>query len=214
MKLPQFKARLKKIESEYKALGTVFDQIKPWSALWRDLADRIPPGVKIAQITQTDPKPSPGAAAPPPPPPSPSPAASGSPAASPSVAATPAAPAAPVETATLLITGVASSFEQVNDFVLLIQRSPFFKEMDTKLVGATLKSNTTQLEFQNKGSGSNETPKLLPVVEYKIETSLSATPASELLPELRSKQADGLAIRIETLQEKGVLSQKPEVKKP
>lgn len=207
-----------KIESEYKSLGTVFDQIKPWSALWRDLADRIPPGVKIAQITQTEPVPSPGAAAPPPPSPSPSPSASpgasGSPSASPSAAATPAAPAAPVETAKLLITGVASSFEQVNDFVLLIQRSPFFKEMDTKLVGATLKSNTTQLEFQNNGSGGNETPKLLPIVEYKIETSLSATPASELLPELRSKQADGLAIRIETLQEKGVLAQKPEVKKP
>jgi len=40
-----------------------------------------------------------------------------------------------------------------------------------------------------------------------------------LLPELRSQQADGLAIRIETLQEKGVLEtpkseQKGEVKKP
>jgi type IV pilus assembly protein PilN len=208
------------IESEYKALGTVFDQIKPWSAIWRDLADRIPPGVKIAQITQTDPIPSPGAPAPPPPPPPPSPSPSGapspggSPAASPAAAATPAAPAAPVQTSTLLITGVASSFEQVNDFMLLIQRSPFFKEMDTKLVGATLKDNTTQLEFQNKGSGSNEAPKLLPVVEYKIETAFSATLASELLPELRNKQADGLAIRIETLQEKGVLAQKPEVKKP
>jgi len=207
-----------KIESEYKSLGTVFDQIKPWSALWRDLADRIPPGVKIVQITQTEPVPSPGAAAPPPPSPSPaasgSPSPGGSPSASPSAAATPAAPATPVQTATLLITGVASSFEQVNDFMLLIQRSPFFKEMDTRLVGATLKSNTTQIEFQNKSGAGNEAPKLLPVVEYKIETSLSATPASELLPELRSKQADGLAIRIETLQEKGVLAQKPEVKKP
>lgn len=208
------------IESEYKSLGTVFDQIKPWSAIWRDLADRIPPGVKIRLITQTEPVPSPGAAAPPPPPPpaSPSPSGSpspgGSPSASPSAAATPAAPAAPVQTATLLITGEASSFEQVNDFMLLIQRSPFFKEMDTRLVGATLKSNTTQIEFQNKSGAGNEAPKLLPIVEYKIETALSATPASELLPELRTKQADGLAIRIETLQEKGVLSQKPEVKKP
>jgi type IV pilus assembly protein PilN len=217
--ISKIEGETKQIESEYKALGTVFDQIKPWSAIWRDLADRIPPGVKIAQITQTEPIPSPGVAAPPPPAASPSPsgspAASGSPSASPSAAAaTPAAPPASVETAKLLITGVASSFEQVNDFVLLIQRSPFFKEMDTKLVGATLKSNTTQLEFQNKSNAGTEAPKLLPVVEYKIETALSVTPASELLPELRNKQADGLAIRIETLQEKGVLSQKPEVKKP
>ncbi|OCR01547.1 fimbrial assembly protein [Oscillatoriales cyanobacterium USR001] len=216
--ISKIEGETKQIESEYKALGTVFDQIKPWSAIWRDLADRIPPGVKISQITQTEPTPLPAAAAPPPaaasPSPSGSPSPGGSPSASPAAAATPAAPAAPVQTATLLITGVASSFEQVNDFVLLIQRSPFFKEMDTKLVGATLKSNTTQLEFQNKSSAGNEAPKLLPIVEYKIETALSATPASELLPELRNKQADGLAIRIETLQEKGVLAQKPEVKKP
>lgn len=211
-----------KIEAEYRALGTVFDQIKPWSAMWRDIGDRIPPGVKIAKIDQTEPSPAPVVATPPPAAAAapPSPAASGSPAASaspaPSAPPTPVAPPAPVETAKLLITGVASSFEQVNDFVLLIQRSPFFKDTDTKLVGATLKNNTTQIELQNKGSvgAGGELPKLRPVVEYKIETALSATPASQLLPELRNKQADGLAIRIETLQEKGVLTQKPEVKKP
>jgi type IV pilus assembly protein PilN len=66
-------------------------------------------------------------------------------------------------------------------------------------------------------AGVTELPKLRPVVEYKIETSLSPTLASDLLPELQSRQADGLAIRIERL--KGVLEepqdeQKGEVKKP
>jgi type IV pilus assembly protein PilN len=97
--------------------------------------------------------------------------------------------------------------------MLLVQRSPFFLNTDTKLVAATLKNNPTQLQVRNQNAAA-ELPKLRPVVEYKIETTLSPTGASELLPELRSKQADGLAIRIETLQEKGVLEpQKPEVKK-
>ncbi|MDF0554138.1 PilN domain-containing protein [Kamptonema sp. UHCC 0994] len=214
--ITKIKTETQKIEGEYKALGTVFDQIKPWSAMWRDLGDRIPPGVKISKIDQTEPSPAPVVATPaaaktPSPSPSGSPAAS----ASPATPATPVAPPAPIKTATLVITGVASSFEQVNDFVLLIQRSPFFKDADTKLLGATLKNNTTQIALQNKSAGgANELPKLRPIVEYKIETALSDTPASQLLPELRSKQADGLAIRIETLQEKGVIAQQPEVKKP
>jgi type IV pilus assembly protein PilN len=96
--------------------------------------------------------------------------------------------------------------------MLLVQRSPFFLNTDTKLVAATLTNNPTQIQLRNQNAA--ELPQLRPVVVYKIETTLSPTGASELLPELRSKQADGLAIRIETLQEKGVLEpQKPEVKK-
>ena len=216
--ITKIKTETQKIEGEYKALGTVFDQIKPWSAMWRDLGDRIPPGVKISKIDQTEPSPAPvtptPAAAAKTPPPSGSPSPSASPAASASPT-TPPPPPAPMKTATLVITGVASSFEQVNDFLLLIQRSPFFLDTDTKLLGATLKNNTTQIELQNKSPGGTaELPKLRPIVEYKIETALSATPASQLLPELRNKQADGLAIRIETLQEKGVIAQQQEVKKP
>jgi type IV pilus assembly protein PilN len=98
--------------------------------------------------------------------------------------------------------------------MLLVQRSPFFLNTDTKLVAATLKNNPTQLQVRNQNAAAAELPELRKVVEYKIETTLSPTGASELLPELRSKQADGLAIRIETLQQKGVLEpQKPEVKK-
>jgi type IV pilus assembly protein PilN len=95
--------------------------------------------------------------------------------------------------------------------MLLVQRSPFFLNTDTKLVAATLTNNPTQLKVRNQNAAATELPQLRPVVEYKIETTLSPTGASELLPELQSKQADGLAIRIKTLQDKGVLEpQKPE----
>ncbi len=206
-----------KVTAEYKALAGVFDQIKPWSAMLQDLSTRTPAGVKITKIEQIDPSPSPIAAPPPPPPPaaaSPSPGGSPSPAAS----ATPVAvatPIVPAQAAKVLISGVASTFAQVNDFMLLVQRSPYFLNTDTRLVAATLKTNPAQVQVRNQSAlGAVEIPKLRPVVEYKIETSLSPTVASELLPELRSQQADGLAIRIETLQEKGVLeTPTPEVKK-
>ncbi|UNU27485.1 PilN domain-containing protein [Microcoleus vaginatus] len=209
-------AETDQVTAEYKALAGVFDQIKPWSAMLQDLSARTPAGVQIGKIEQIDPSPSPVAAAPPPP--AASPAASPSPGESPSPAS-PAPAAAPVpvvpqQPAKVQISGIASTFAQVNDFMLLIQRSPFFLNTDTKLIAATLKNNPAQLQVRNQNAAPPELPKLRPVVEYKIETTLSPTGASELLPELRSKQADGLAIRIETLQEKGVLEpQKPEVKK-
>ncbi len=213
-------AETDKITAEYKALAGVFDQIKPWSAMFQDLSARTPAGVRISAIEQIDPSPSPVAAAPPPeaappasPEASPSPGASPSPA-SPAPEAIPT-PVAPPQPAKVVISGVANTFDQVNDFMLLVQRSPFFLNTDTKLIAATLKDNPTQLEVRTPSAGgASELPKLRPVVEYKIETSLSPTGASELLPELRSKQADGLAIRIESLQEKGVLPQTGDVKKP
>ncbi|MEG4988746.1 PilN domain-containing protein [Microcoleus sp. BR0-C5] len=208
-------AETDQVTAEYKALAGVFDQIKPWSAMLQDLSARTPAGVQIAKIEQIDPSPSPVAAAPPPvatPAASPSPGASPSPASPPPAAAP--APVVPQQAAKVQISGIASTFAQVNDFMLLVQRSPFFLNTDTKLIAATLKNNPAQLQVRNQNAAPPELPKLRPVVEYKIETTLSPTGASELLPELRSKQADGLAIRIETLQEKGVLEpQKPEVKK-
>ncbi|MEG5173753.1 PilN domain-containing protein [Microcoleus sp. B3-D7] len=208
-------AETDQVTAEYKALAGVFDQIKPWSAMLQDLSARTPAGVQIGKIEQIDPSPSPVAAAPPPPAATPaaSPGASPSPAASPTPAAPPPA-VVPQQASKVQISGIASTFAQVNDFMLLVQRSPFFLNTDTKLIAATLKNNPAQLQVRNENAAPAELPKLRPVVEYKIETTLSPTGASELLPELRSKQADGLAIRIETLQEKGVLEpQKPEVKK-
>jgi len=214
-------AETDKVTAEYKALAGVFDQIKPWSAMLQDLSARTPAGVQIARIEQIDPSPSPVVAATPSPAATPaaSPGASPSPA-SPTPAASPTPVAAPTpvvpqQAAKVQISGIASTFAQVNDFMLLVQRSPFFLNTDTKLVAATLTNNPTQLQLRNQNAAAAaELPQLRPVVVYKIETTLSPTGASELLPELRSKQADGLAIRIETLQEKGVLEpQKPEVKK-
>jgi len=151
-----------KVTAEYKALAGVFDQIKPWSAMLQDLSNRTPAGVKIAKIEQIDPSPSPVAAAPPPP--AATPAASPSPAGgspSPAATATPVAvatPVAPVQPSKVVISGVASTFAQVNDFMLLVQRSPFFLNTDTRLLAATLKKQprtSTSTEPKRPRCGRN-----------------------------------------------------------
>ncbi|HBW56447.1 MAG TPA: fimbrial assembly protein, partial [Oscillatoriales bacterium UBA8482] len=112
----------------------------------------------------------------------------------------------PPETAKLEISGVANSFTQINDFVLLLNQSPFFNGEKTKLISAKLEENPTQLVSKPASRDvGNIKPQLQSVVKYTIETNLSRTTASELLPELQSKGALGLVNRIKTLQEKGVI---------
>jgi type IV pilus assembly protein PilN len=108
----------------------------------------------------------------------------------------------------LVISGTARSFDDVNYFLLTLQRSPFFRSEDTQIVQAQLISNSTKLEVPEVKSKSAATAKVtyqLPkVVGYTIQTSLNDIPASELLRELDRKGAVGLVTRIRTLQEKGV----------
>jgi type IV pilus assembly protein PilN len=188
--LDKIYAQAKLTNEEANALATVFNEIKPWSALTQELAELMQiAGVKINSIEQT--KPAATAVAAPPPPPAGQPA---------DAAATPAK-----DTPKLEITGIANSFTQLSDFVLLLNQSPFFDGEKTKLISASLKDNPTQLVVAESQGGSNSLPQLQPVVEYKIETNLSAATASELLPQLKSKGAVGLVNRIQTLQQKGVI---------
>ncbi|NEQ77850.1 MAG: fimbrial assembly protein [Okeania sp. SIO2C9] len=186
------KAKTKTFKAEAKALATVFDQIKPWSALLGEFGTLIPSGVKIASIEQKEPKIVPPAAPP---------ASKKDPKGDKKEQA--AAP--PKPTATISFSGTADSYGQVNDFLLLLQNSPFFQGEKTKLITAAKKPNPTRLELQESRSTlAPDIPELPQVVEYKIETNLSPLGASELLPQLKSQGAIGLVDRIEILTEKGV----------
>jgi type IV pilus assembly protein PilN len=184
--LDQIYAETKHTNEEADALATVFNEIKPWSALSQEMAELMQiAGVRITNITQTEPEP---AAAP-------APAPEGEAA---------AAPPPPPNTATVKIEGYASSFGQLNDFLLLLNQSPFFDGGKTKLLAAELKNNPAQLVVDGGGQSKSKL-ELQPVVEYEVETALSSAKASELLPLLKSNDALGLVNRIETLQEKGVI---------
>lgn len=187
--LDKIKKETKDFQQQTQDLATVFNQIKPWSAMLQDVREKVPPGVQISAITQTNPPP----------------AASAPPANSAAVAVAP--PPLPT-TDRVEIAGISNSFNRVNDLVLTLQKSPFFKDKDTKLVSASLIDNPIQL-FQQQGTGQNNSsqplPKLPQVVSFKIETYLNEKPASEMLSTLESKGALGLVTRIETLKNQGVI---------
>ncbi len=190
------------IESENQALASVFDYIKPWSAVLQDVRARVPGGVQIAKIEQLDPTPLP------PPPPSPSPEASPSPGASPEAGAAAVPPPVavpPPNPSRLAISGVARSFNDANDFVLTLQRSPFLEGAEVKLVSSKLIDNPTAIEFPEQNTGGDIEVKLPQVVEYRIEGSLTNLPASDLLQDLERTLSVGLASRIQALRDRGVL---------
>ncbi|HEY9643848.1 MAG TPA: PilN domain-containing protein [Coleofasciculaceae cyanobacterium] len=185
------------IESENQALATVFDRIKPWSAVLQDVRDRVPNGVQLDQIEQLAPA-APTAAAP-----SPSPSASPSPAAS-GQAAAPAPTPAP-EQSRISISGRARSFSDVNDFLLTLQQSNFLKSEDLKIVKSELVDNPAQVEFTTPAAGGEIKVQLPQVVEYTIEGSFTDLTASELLQDLERTLSVGLAARIQALRDRGVL---------
>ena len=181
----------KQIKDETGALASVFNLVKPWSAMMQEVRDRIPPGVQILNITQSVPSGQP------------SPQPSASPGASPSAASPPSS--------VLQISGIANSFNDVNDFLLVLQKSNFLKAENTKLVKATLQKEAVKVEpiklqnTQQPGLNADQLPQLPKQVEFQIETALSDVPASDLLRELDRKGAVGLVTRIEDLQRKGVI---------
>lgn len=197
-------AQITAIDAENKALATVFDRIKPWSAVLQDVRDRVPVGVQVSLIEQKDPLAQPGAAPPPPPAPAASPAA-GAP-----EGATPAPPPVAEPPASIIsITGQARNFSDVNDFLLTLQRSPFLEGEDTKLVTAELIDDPTQVKFeenQRQSTSSNQVQVELPkVVQFTIESTLTNLPASNLLQDLERTLAVGLPARIQALRDRGVI---------
>ncbi|XHX76662.1 MAG: PilN domain-containing protein [Stenomitos frigidus ULC029] len=184
-------AQTQEVKAETGALASVFNLVKPWSAMMQEVRDRIPPGVQLLTITQS--VPTPQAA----PQPSPSPGA----------ATAVVSPPASV----LQITGLANSFNDVNDFLLVLQKSNFLKAENTKLVKATLQKEAPRVEparlrnAQQQQLNADQLPLLPKQVEFQIETALSDVPASDLLRELDRKGAVGLVTRIENLQRKGVI---------
>jgi type IV pilus assembly protein PilN len=181
--IEQIQNQTQQVNAETEALATVFNQIKPWSALLEDIRERIPPGVQISTIQQSEVAPEPPA----------DPEAQEQQSALPSIK--------------LDISGTASSFDDVNYFLLTLQRSPFIEDRSTRLTDAQLIDNPTQLEVpENQAENATEVIYELPkVVDYGISATLSDIPASELIRELDRKGAVGLVNRIRTLQEKGVI---------
>jgi type IV pilus assembly protein PilN len=125
----------------------------------------------------------------------------------------------------LTLTGFSRNYADLNDFLLTLQNSRFFKADNTKLVTATANPlPITGVETDGGGgatapqqpaSGAGDQPAgptvTVPTgVKYTITTELSDTPDNELMSELTRKGAIGLVTRFKILEQKGIMSsQKP-----
>jgi type IV pilus assembly protein PilN len=182
-------AKVTAAEGEIKALATVFNQIKPWSAMSQDLRERLPPGVQIVSILQGS---APGSA--------------------------PAPGANPIYTPDITILGEANDFDQVNDFLVILKKSNFLKpedtiivetaRMDAKPLPAVSLPKAVELPVkpgdEKKADNNNNLIKLPGKVKFIMRSKLSDIPTSELLRELDRKGAVGLVTRVEALKSKGV----------
>ena len=107
--------------------------------------------------------------------------------------------------ANLQISGSARSYSDVNDFVLFLQRSPFF---DSKgIILGNVNQGNLQIEIANDEDIPDNVDYSIPQgVNYNITARLSNTPPSRLIKELEQKGAIGVVTRLKTLEQKGAIT--------
>ncbi len=172
----KIKQEITQVKSETQALVTVFDQIRPWSAILQDVRERIPASVQLENVKHIA-------------------------AAAPAAASTPppAGQPQPSQAGAIEIGGFARSFSDVNDFLVTLQQSRFLKAKEVRITNAELTEAPAPPIPLPQGA------KLPKVVKYTIQSSLSDVPASELMRELEQKGTVGLVARIRSLQQTGAL---------
>lgn len=156
--------------------------VQPWRAILQDVTDQTPKGVEIQSMVQSQ-----------------------------------GSNAQNQPTTILTITGTARSYSDVNDFLLTLKKSQFFSKYETYLQSANLVSNPSSVTpvypkiTRPDGTVEELTPKadqpkiqitLPKVVQYTLIATLNKTPSPKIL---QAKQSKGSAIRLEDLQDKGVV---------
>lgn len=162
------------VEAEIQAFVSIFDQILPWSALLQDLRNSTPARVQIENLSQT----------------------AGETLANQGAVEPPAAGG-------IQLVGKACSFDDVNDFLLLLQRSPLLDANSVRLVSSQRPDEPIPEEEGNCPGTPPGAPEFL--VDYTIQANLTPTPATDLAEELENRGTVGLVSRIRALRETGVL---------
>ena len=89
-----------------------------------------------------------------------------------------------------------------NDFVLFLQRSPFFNGKQIKLNGASIAEFA--IEVENEEDLPDNASLLIPQgIKYAISAQLNNVPSSQLKAEIEKKGSIGLVTRLNTLERKG-----------
>lgn len=103
------------------------------------------------------------------------------------------------------LAGVARTYDDVNDFVLFLQRSPFFDEKEITLNGASLTDLGVEVENQDD-LPDNVTLEVPDGIKYTISARLNNQPASKLIEEIEKKGSVGVVTRLKTLERKGAIA--------
>jgi type IV pilus assembly protein PilN len=113
--IENIRAQIALVDAENQAFANVFNQIRPWSAILQELRQRTPNGIQLGTVRQT------AGVVPPDTPEGQAPGAGG-----------------------IEILGTACDFDDINDFVLVLQRSPL---LDSETV--VIDNSSRQDEVQN-----------------------------------------------------------------
>ncbi|MEA5487029.1 MULTISPECIES: PilN domain-containing protein [Pseudanabaena] len=94
-------------------------------------------------------------------------------------------------TTTISLTGKATSYNELNDFLLLLKASPLLEDKDTVLVQSALQPATSDKNFN--------------LVNFQIRTAITSKSPAEILPDLQKTGSDGLVTRVNLLKQQGVI---------
>lgn len=102
------------------------------------------------------------------------------------------------------VVGVACSFDDINDFVLVLQQSPL---LDSNTVVITQSARQEQFLDPDTDGTCPGTPAgtVTALVDFNIRANLTSISATELLTTLDRQGAVGLATRIRALRDSGVI---------
>jgi type IV pilus assembly protein PilN len=183
--------KLDYLKSQTAAFVSVFNSIKPWSALLQDVRDRIPPNMQVDSIQQSEIKPAEVKEK--------TTAQKGD-----KGEEKPAEEPSTMPIMRLSFRGTANSYDQVNDFILSLQKSPFLNPEQIKLESSRLVDNPYELVLP-EDMPKNKVVTLPKVVSYLIVAEINNTPASQLTAALKQTGAVGLISRLQTLEQKGAI---------
>lgn len=172
-------AQIELVRQENQAFVNVFNQIRPWSAFLKELRDRTPPRIQITSVSQTAGTPVP-------------------------TSAVEGEEDPPPSTGGVGITGVACSFDDVNDFMLTLQRSPLLEASSVAIASAQVQGDLLDPEVDGVCPDSPVgRPEIL--VDFTLEGNFTDVPSADLLDILDRQGAVGLATRIRALRDSGVI---------
>lgn len=165
------------VRAENRAFAEVFEQIIPWSALLQEIRDRTPAGIRLVSMAQT---------------------AGITPSSE-----TPEAEPQPPPNGGLQVDGMACSFDDINDFLLVLQQSPLLESETVDITQAVRQSTLLDPAVDGSCPGTPEGVRIA-LVDFTIVANITNVRASDLLETLDRQGAVGLAARIRALRDSGV----------